>query len=192
MYAVLIILGVLILFSVMPFKVQIKYLLYKETNRFTVKIGILHPAVTMVDSARAKKTRASKSGGGKSEKTKMNFEFLINAFREVAQLFDYFKKKLKITTLRLHFHIGLSDAAATGIVTGSAWGALYDAAALLDYHFRLYDKNIHVAPDFTREIFETDIEVVLSIKVFYLFVFAYRTYKSIKKLDIFNAERNDT
>lgn len=192
MIALIIILAILVFVLMLPFKVQIKYLLYKKTNRLTVKIGLLYPFISTFDSAK-KKNGKKAEGGGKdgASKSKINLSLLCDVFREVAALFDYFKKKLKITTLRLHFHIGASDAAATGIITGSAWGALYDMAAVLDNHFVLCDKNIHVAPDFTEEIFETDIEVELSIKVFNMVFFALRTYKSIKKLDIFKRERNE-
>lgn len=193
MIVLLIILLVLLALLMSPVKLEIKYLLYKEKNIFTIKTGVFIPFITVFSSGKGKKAEKIKqeNENKNSVKSKFSLSFFADALEEVGTLFSYFKKKLKITELRLHFHIGAPDAAATGILTGSAWGTLYNIVAILENNFSLYEKNIHVSPDFTREVFETDIKIKLSIKVFYLMIFGVRTLRCLKRLNILKPERNE-
>lgn len=171
-----------------PVCVDASYLLYKEQNVFTLKTGLFLPFITLYKSGEKKqkkeKNKKSDVSGGK-EKKKMSFEVVKNIISEVSDLFDYFRKHLKITRFKLHFHIGADDAAMTGIASGAAWGAVYDLAAIMKNKFTLKDKNLHVCPNFTEKIFECDINVRLSVKIFYVLIFALKTHKAIKKLELF-------
>ena len=193
MIVLLIICLVLLTLLMSPVKLEIRYLLYEEKNVFTIKTGIFAPFITVFSNGKGKKAGKIKQENKdkNSIKSKFSLSFFADALEEVGTLFSYFKKKLKITEFRLHFHIGAPDAAATGILTGSAWGTLYNVVAILENNFSLCEKNIHVAPDFTREVFETDIKIKLSIKIFYLMTFGVRTLRCLKRLNILKPERNE-
>lgn len=170
-----------------PVCVEVSYLLYKSENKFTLSAGIIRPFIKFGSKKpKAEKCEEKEKSDAVKEKNKkkMSFEAIKNIISEVIVLFTYFKRYLVIKKLKLHFHIGADDAAVTGIATGAAWGALYDTVAVIDNNFTLKDKNIHVCPNFTEKVFETDICVRVSIKIWYLLIFAIKTYKAVKKLEL--------
>jgi len=186
MIVALIILLCILLLCIMPVKVDVSYLLYKNENAFKIRAGVLFPFITVFDSSKKKKVKESSAEkeGNKRPKREINFEFIKEIMSHCAKLFAYFKKHLVIEKFKLHFHIGADEAALTGIATGAAWGALYDIAAVFDRNFKLKEKNIHVCPKFDGAIFETDINVRISIRFYNLLVFAGKTYKSLKELEL--------
>jgi len=185
MIIALIILCLIAAILICPLNAEISYLLYKDENVLKVKIGPLKPFITVYKSGEKKQKESGKNDGGEKKKTEMTIEIIKDIISEIALLFSYFKSHLKILNLKLHFHIGADDAALTGILSGGAWGAAYDIAALIENKFNLKNKNIHVCPNFTEKVFETDISVRLSVKVFYLLIFAVKTYRAVKKLKLF-------
>ena len=179
----------LLVFLFCPLCVDVSYLLYREQNVFALKVGLFKPFVTLYksDEKKKKKEKSKKNNakGEEKEKKKMSFEVIKNIISEVADLFDYFRKHLNITRFKLHFHIGADDAALVGIASGAAWGAVHDIASVMDKKFNLKDKNLHVCPNFTKKVFECDINVRLSVKVIYVLIFAAKTHRAIKKLELF-------
>ena len=184
MIIALIILCLIAAILICPLNAEISYLLNKRKNVLKVNRGPLKPFIPVYKSGEKNQKKSGKNDGEK-KKTEMSIEIIKDIISEVALLFSYFKRHLKILNLKLHFHIGADDAALTGILSGGAWGMAYDIAALIENKFNLKNKNIHVCPNFTEKVFETDISVRLSVKVFYLLIFAVKTYRAVKKLKLF-------
>lgn len=164
---VLIIIG-LILF--IPIKVKATYLLYRDTNRILVRGGLFTEFITLYDSTKPKK--------------EIDLEVVLALLKETLNEFVFFKKRLTFDNLKLHFHIGFEDAAYCGITTGLTWSALYNILSLVDHNFKLKKHSLHICPEFNKKVFETDIELRVSIRIIFLLIFAYKAYKSIKKLSI--------
>ena len=171
MTVLIIVLAVLALLLFLPVKADVSFVLLDGHDRLCVKAGLIAPVIKIVDSGKKKvKKKENKEGTGetdgkkeKKEKKKYSFEQFKKLMNMVFDVLAFVKKHLVSSNLKLHFHIGLDDAAQTGITVGSAWGFLYDFAALCDRQFVLKKHSVHVAPDFTREVFETDINVIISL-----------------------------
>jgi len=185
-FIIIFLICVLILAS--PLKVKVTYLRYKEENSFKISVGLFKEFILVFDSSKqkTKKKTSEKSSEGKEKDLKrdIDFDLICDIIKEVAVLFEFLKKKLVISFLKLHFHMGLGDPANTGIATGHSWSVLYNAVSLLERNFTLKKQTVNITPEFFEAIFETDIEVKLSIRVFYLLSFAVKLYKAGKKIKL--------
>ena len=141
------------------------------------------------ESTEKKKKRKEQKNQDKEErsdsakkKKKTSFKSIKEILNFALDIFGFLKKRLEIEILKLHFHIGFDDAAETGIVTGSAWGFLYDFVSICDKRFKLKKHSVHVSPDFTQEVFETDINIRVSLRLIYAITVAIKILKGMKKL----------
>ena len=198
MKAVIIISAICLFFAIlliMPLCAEIEYLLLeKGGGRLRIKVGLITPFVSVADTGKKpkekkkkrKKSEKQKKDDGKEKKEdgkakkKTSFEDIKDIIKAVADALAVLKKRLVIDKLKLHFHIGTGDAAKTGVATGSAWGALGGIVSLLKSRFNLKGYSVNVVPAFTKELFETDIDVKLKIKVIYILVMGIKILKGMK------------
>lgn len=187
----IIILLVIALLLFLPISADVSFELLGGIDRLRVKAGLAAPFITVFDSSKKKKVKnkekkpkEEKEEEDKEEnkKKKKSFEDIKKILNLAADILTFLKKRLKIILLKLHFHMGFDDAAKTGIATGSAWGFLYDFVSLCDRKFNLKKHSVHVSPDFTQEVFETDINVKISIRLIYAIIVAIKFLKGMKKL----------
>ena len=187
-WIVVLLIIVILLFA--PLRADISFLLLEGENRLCVRAGIAAPFITVYDSSRKQKSKERKAQNKEKEedidsgnkKKKISFKDIKEVLNLALDIFGFLKKRLKIEFLKLHFHIGLDDAAQTGIVTGSAWGFLYDFVSICDRQFKLKKHSVHVSPDFTQEVFETDINIKVSFRLIYAITVAIKFLKGMKKL----------
>ncbi|MBO4896726.1 MAG: DUF2953 domain-containing protein [Clostridia bacterium] len=194
MTVLIIVLAVLALLLLLPVKADVSFLLLGGQDRLCVKAGIVAPFLTVFDSTKKKAKKKKKKEESETEKEepdkkkekknkkKYSFEQIKKLLKMVFDALAFVKKHLVISNLKLHFHMGFDDAAQTGIAVGSAWGFLYDFVALCDRKFKLKKHSVHVAPDFTQEVFETDLNVKLSFKLIYAIIVAVKILKGMRKL----------
>lgn len=127
-----------------------KFLIYESSEEKTKKEEI--------EEKKEKKPIKSPAEGFKSIK---------NYFENFSDMLSYLKKRMIIYNFKFNVRIGTGDAASTGILTGTAWGVLYDILAVLDNNFVVKKHDIKVAPDFLSETLLLDIETVLGLKTIY-------------------------
>ena len=189
----IIILLVIVVILLLPLKANVSFLLLGGTDKLCVKAGLMVPVIKVFDSDKKKKKKEPEKeekqeeeehgeSGEKEKKKKKSFEDIKKILNLAADTFAFLKKHLVILKLKLHFHMGLDDAAKTGIAVGSAWGFLYDFVSLCGRQFKLKKFSVHVAPDFTQEVFETDINVRISIRIIYAIIVAFKILKGMRKL----------
>lgn len=174
---------------VLPVSLDLKFLYLGGSGRITVRAGISRLAFGIFDSAEkqkkkeyAEKSKEIKKDNNKAEKEKLDFGKTKTLLAEGLKLLSYFSKRLTVERLKLHFHIGFDDAAATGIATGAAWAFLYDFVSLCDNKLKLKSHSVNVCPDFTKEVFETDIRLVLNIRIIFALILAVKTMKLYSKM----------
>ena len=180
---------------ILPVSLDLKYLYLGGSGRMTVRAGILALHVTVFDSAKQEKMKTEESeeakkddekkedeSAKKEKKEKLDFGRMKKILSESLKLLSYLSKRLTVDRLKLHFHIGLEDAAATGIATGAAWAFLYDFVSLCDNKLKLKSHSVNVCPDFREEVFETDIRLVISIRIIFAVILAVKAMKLYLKM----------
>lgn len=174
---------------ILPVSLDLKYLYLGGSGRMTVRAGISALHVTVFDSAKQEKKKTAESEEAKKDdekkkekKEKLDFGRMKKILSESLNLLSYLSKRLTVDRLKLHFHIGLEDAAATGIAIGAAWAFLYDFVSLCDNKLKLKSHSVNVCPDFKEEVFETDIRLVISIRIIFAVILAVKAMKLYLKM----------
>ena len=171
---------------ILPVSLDLKYLYLGGSGRMTVRAGISALHVTVFDSAKQEKMKTEESKKDdekkKEKKEKLDFGRMKKILSESLKFLSYLSKRLTVDRLKLHFHIGLEDAAATGIATGAAWAFLYDFVSLCDNKLKLKSHSVNVCPDFREEVFETDIMLVISIRIIFAVILAVKAMKLYLKM----------
>lgn len=174
---VLIITGVILallgLLALSPAKV---YVIYKKNEESLIKISASVGLIkfSLYDSSRDKKQKEKpdkedKDKEKKEEKKKPMevLERIKDYFEEIFDIISFLKKRMIIYNFQFYTRIGMGDAASTGILTGTAWGILYDILAVFEHNFVLKKHDIKVAPDFMKETLIIDFESVIGLKTVY-------------------------
>ncbi|MBB6452119.1 hypothetical protein HNQ94_000540 [Salirhabdus euzebyi] len=95
-----------------------------------------------------------------------DFEKLIRTILKSLPVIVKFTKKIRVHSFQWKTYIGSTDASLTGIAIGSLWaikgsmvGAIGQFTKLLNY------PNLSITPVFQRNIFETNIQCMISFRI---------------------------
>lgn len=92
-----------------------------------------------------------------------------NTVTLVIQIYKYIRKHLYIIDIcdfRWQTHVGMGDAATTGMIVGSVWSIKYWIAGIL-YHNLTADTvpNIRVTPHFQQKLLQTRLECMFTFSI---------------------------
>ncbi len=89
------------------------------------------------------------------------------------------RKRIIAEEISLNISFGTGDAAHTGIITGSLWGAIYNVIAFFANFIRVTEPQINITPDYENELFEFDGKCILKLcaaNIISVFLILYINY----------------
>lgn len=165
-----------------PFKLRL--FLYNE------KIGI-----NLLGKKRKKKPEEDKKTETEEKEETKNkksvFEKLYDIYTEFSKVKytyyysqDFIRKRIMVKQLNVNVLFGMSDAAKTGIATGTIWALLYNMFALLTKVVTVKNHNFNVEPDYNREKFLFSANGIINfrlVNIISIFVFVLIKYIKVSK-----------
>ncbi|WP_010678427.1 DUF2953 domain-containing protein [Bacillus timonensis] len=89
-----------------------------------------------------------------------------------------FLKKISITKLEWHSHIGVGDAAHTGVITGIGWSIKGTIVGVISHYLSLKtDPDYSITPSFQRAVSETRLRCMIHFRIGYAMVAGIRMIK---------------
>ncbi len=109
---------------------------------------------------------------------------------DIIGILKYAKKHaFSVKKFRFLMNFGLGDAMKTGILTGSAYGTVYNVLGFLNRNIPVEDCEVKINPDFERECLDIDGECILRIKNAHIIVIAIKALKVLLKIRKSDKER---
>jgi len=105
-----------------------------------------------------------------------NWSLFLLIKRKITKLKKQFYQKIELHSLNIVMVIGASDAAETGIITGTVWAFLGQMTARIYRNITVIKNQISysVRPRFDEQIFLSDINCILSLKNSHIIFTAYK------------------
>jgi hypothetical protein len=97
---------------------------------------------------------------------------------------DFIRKRITLKNLNVNVFFGMSDAAKTGIATGSIWAILYNMFGLLTKVVTVKNHNFNVEPDYNREKFLFSANGIINfrlVNIISILVFVLIKYIKVSK-----------
>lgn len=94
----------------------------------------------------------------------------------------YIRKRLTVDKLDFHLKFGLSDAAATGILTGAVWSLLYAVLGFLSQIGSVRKHFFEVVPVYTESGFASQGSIKLSLRMINIISVSVKLYLTYKKI----------
>lgn len=175
MIAILIILGVLLIFTAFiffPMKFGINYKKNAETEKFYVYasfFGILiRFPINTNKGSKKKKTKKTKKTDFSFDTFRKNVdqlgEVVKKSKKELSAMLRYIRKNLSCKNIDFYINFGTGDAAKTGITTGAVWTSGTLLLKIVDELIGIKKINMQVNPDFTQKKFEIYVKTILIMR----------------------------
>ena len=122
-----------------------------------------------------KKAKAAKATTAKIEEADEKLSF----FQKVKKYYGIFlrlshtwskskravRKKILAEKIYLNLSFGTGDAASTGILVGSLWGAIYNVIAFVSNFIRVTEPDMSINPSYDEELLDFEFECILKVSV---------------------------
>ena len=128
------------------------------------------------------KKSTNTESASKKPKKKLSLERIKEIFSLFFEIFKFLKKHLVFYEFTAKLNFGLEDAAETGILTGAAWGVLYNIVGFVDRTFVLKNHCVDVVPDFENEKLDFIFECGAGLRVFWVLSMLFALLKNIKRI----------
>lgn len=122
-----------------------------------------------------KKAKAAKAKTAKSEDadSKLSFSQKVKkcygSFLRIRRTWYKSKravrKRILAEKIYLNLSFGTGDAASTGILVGSLWGAIYNVIAFVSNFIRVTEPQICINPSYDEELLDFEFECILKVSV---------------------------
>lgn len=197
MIALIIILSITAVLAVLisiPLYFEIRYIYDDKAGRYQVFFKYLFFKVMLLPKDEKKKN-ASKSENIKEKDETSKKQFSYEDFKRYHDgiklywddicdiLYILFKKSVHTKKLSLYAYFGFDDPMLTGIATGAANALVYNLLSVIERYSNLYDKEIHLNPDFDKPVFYINTHCIIKIKSVHIIVIAVKILKLFFKIN---------
>ena len=95
-----------------------------------------------------------------------NFKQLITHIAGLHKIIRNFLKKVTLRNIEWHTMVGVSDAAATGVITGALWAAKGGVIGILSHYMKLKEMPVMtITPSFQQTISITSFKCMIQVRV---------------------------
>ncbi len=100
-------------------------------------------------------------------------------------------RALKIKEVSFLLNFGTGDAMQTGILTGGAYGVIYNLIALLDNNFTLKKYSVEINPDFEKRFYGVGAKCILEVRNVHIMIMIFKVLKMYLKINKINKGKED-
>lgn len=163
--------AIVLLFMLLPVRIRAEY------NKEALVQLLIGPVRLMLYPRRAKDPKSKSPGKKKrsdsdfesyetkNKKSSTGLSDLLEIVQFIIDFLKDFKRKLIVADLRLHVLLAGEDPCDVAVNYGRAWAALGNLMPLIERHFVIKKRDLHVSCDFTADKTLVDAKVILSVRL---------------------------
>ena len=103
---------------------------------------------------------------------------------DIVEILSYASgRALKIKELDFLLNFGTGDAMGTGIITGGAYGVIYNLIALFDNNFSLKRYDVKINPDFENRYLSFSAKCILEVRNVHIIIMIFKVLKMYLKIN---------
>lgn len=169
--------------------IKIRFSIWFGLIRYKINVPMVAVDKETPNIVFKKEKKASISTGESKKKEKFSVKNLlanIHDTKEVIKrvvdmvpILQRFLKKISVTKLEWHSHIGVGDAAHTGVITGIGWSIKGTIMGVISHYLNLKTHpEYSITPSFQVAVSETRLRCMIHFRIGYAMVAGIRVIKS--------------
>lgn len=176
----------LLLISLLQLEVKVNYYHNGDDDELYVRVRTLYiitytfkaPLIKIDPSERAIIVEEDQELGGitSEKKAKITIETILRDIREAAdflkhvagfhKIVRYLLKRMKVSNLEWKSHLGISDAAWTGVLAGMAWTVKGGVVGVIRNYMQVLEKPIvEIVPNFQATVSHTNFKCMIRFRL---------------------------
>nr|WP_309099667.1 DUF2953 domain-containing protein [Fredinandcohnia onubensis] len=168
--------------------IKIRFSIWFGLIRYTINVPMVAVDKESPRVVFKKEQKASASTGAKKKKEKFSVKNLIsdlsdtkvilNRVVDMIPIIKSFLKKISVTKLEWHSHIGVGDAAHTGVLTGLGWSIKGTIVGMISHYLNLKTHpDYSITPSFQFAVSETSLRCMIHFRIGHAMVAGIRVIK---------------
>ena len=168
--------------------IKIKFSIWFGLIRYTINVPMVAVDKESPSIVFKKERKGNVATGTKKKKGKFSVKNLMADFRDsrlilkrvvdMIPLVKNFLKKISVTKLEWHSHIGVGDAAHTGIITGLGWSIKGTIVGMISQHLNLKTHpEYSITPSFQLAVSETSLKCMIHFRIGHAMIAGIRVIK---------------
>ena len=111
---------------------------------------------------------------------------------DIADILTFAKDRaVKIKKFDFLMNFGTGDAMETGIITGGAYGVIYNVVALLDNNLTVKKCDININPDFEERFLAVSAKCILEVRNVHIMIMIFKVLKMYLKINKMSKGKED-
>ncbi|MEK5441522.1 MULTISPECIES: DUF2953 domain-containing protein [unclassified Fredinandcohnia] len=168
--------------------IKIRFSIWFGLIRYTINVPMVAVDKESPSIVFKKEQKASVSTGANKKKEKFSVKNLLADYHDskliLSRVVDMipivrsFLKKISVTKFEWHSHIGVGDAAHTGVLTGLGWSIKGTIVGLISHHLNLKTHpDYSITPSFQFVVSETSLRCMFHFRIGHAMVAGIRVIK---------------
>ncbi|MEH7379556.1 DUF2953 domain-containing protein [Bacillus sp. JJ1533] len=168
--------------------IKIKFSIWFGLIRYTINVPMVAIDKETPSIVLKKEKKANMAAADKKNKEKFSVKHFIDNLHDTNVIFQRvidlvpilkrFLKKISVSKFEWHSHIGVGDAAHTGIITGLGWAIKGTIVSVISHYLNLKtNPDYSITPSFQVAVSETRIKCMIHFRIGYAMVAGIKAIK---------------
>ncbi len=168
--------------------IKIKFSIWFGLIRYTINVPMVAIDEETPSIVFKKEKKANIASDEKKKTVKFSFHNLMDSIHDskeilyrvidLVPILKHFLKKISVSKFEWHSHIGIGDAAHTGIITGLGWSIKGTIVGVISQYFNLKTyPDYSITPSFQVAVSETKLRCMIQFRIGYAIVAGIKVMK---------------
>ncbi|MEH7226426.1 DUF2953 domain-containing protein [Bacillus sp. JJ1566] len=168
--------------------IKIRFSIWFGLIKYTINVPMVAIDKETPSIVFKKEKKANIASEGKKKKGKFSFQnlmenlhdtkLILNRVIDLVPILKHFFKKISVSKFEWHSHIGVGDAAHTGIITGLGWSIKGTIIGVISHYLNLKTHpDYSITPSFQVAVSETRLRCMIHFRIGYAIVAGIKALK---------------